>query len=67
MLSANKVDPEYLLVMIPELLLKGHEVLSMNILPGYCDPKKDNGLDWLPDSFKNFKDFKLANKTRSKI
>ena len=67
MLSANEVDPECPFVITPELLLRGYEVPSLNILPGFSDPEETENLDWSPNSSKVFKDFKLLNVTKSKI
>ena len=66
-ISVKEVDPEYQFAITPELLLRGYEVPSLNILPGFNDPEETENLDWSPNSSKVFKDFKLLNVTRSKI
>lgn len=66
LLSANDKDPDLPCAITPELLIRGYEVPSMNILPVESGDSLDD-MDWLPNSSKVFEDFASLNKTRSKI
>ena len=67
MLSSNEVDYEYPFVITPELLLKGYEVPSVNVLPGFGSPDEIKDSDWLPSAPNIFKDFKHLHIARNRI
>lgn len=66
-LSENGVDGEMPYAITPELLLRGYEVPSVNILPGSTDSDYLSDLDWQPGSSKTFASFKSLKKVQSKI
>lgn len=58
MLRANESDPELQFVITPELLLKGYEVPSINVLPCLDISDQIDDLDWQLNTNEPFELFK---------